>query len=149
MKPAPKAIIMKRFSFHPWDRFHRKCLYEIFPMDENPSRLHGHGKYNRLHPAVGRVSHAKLYIKPEQKTHLQNIENPLEATKGGEVNGWGLWGWAEILAGANRLRPGLRTGYADDGRTSQGLEHCPSRLLASLFQALPIRGSPSIVVIRS
>ena len=47
------------------------------------------------------------------------------------------------------LRPDLRTGYADGGRTSQGLEHCPSRTVASLFQVLPIRGSPSIVVIRS
>ncbi len=27
----------------------------------------------------------------------------------------------------NRLRSGLRTGYAEGGRTSQGPEHCPSR----------------------
>ena len=45
-------------------------------------------------------------------------------------------------AGPNHLRPGLRTAYAEGRRTSQGLEHCPSRLLASLFQALLIRGSP-------
>ena len=49
----------------------------------------------------------------------------------------------------HRLRPGLRTDYGDDGRTSQSLEHCPSRLLASLFRALLIRGFPIIVVIRS
>ena len=46
----------------------------------------------------------------------------------------------------NRLRPDLRTGYAEGGRTSQGPEHCPSRSVASLFRALPIRGSPSIGV---
>ena len=61
----------------------------------------------------------------------------------------GLPGRGGSLGAQNRLRPGLRTGYADGGRTSQGLEHCPSRTLASLFQALPIRGSPIIVVTRS
>ena len=56
---------------------------------------------------------------------------------------------AAYLGDANRLRTGLRTGYADGERTPQGPEHCSSRILASLFRALPIRGSPSIVVTRS
>ena len=37
------------------------------------------------------------------------------------------WNRAAHLAGPNHLRPGLRTAYAEGGRTSQGLEHCPSR----------------------
>ncbi len=56
---------------------------------------------------------------------------------------------AAYLGVANRLRTGLRTGYADGERTPQGPEHCSSRILASLFRALPIRGSPSIIVTRS
>ena len=56
---------------------------------------------------------------------------------------------AAYPAEPNHLRAGLRTGYAEGGRTSQGLEHCPSRILASLFQALPIRGSPAFGVTRS
>ena len=51
--------------------------------------------------------------------------------------------------GGKHLRPGLRTAYAEGGRTSQGPEHCPSRPLASLFRALPIRGSPAFEVSRS
>ena len=69
--------------------------------------------------------------------------------QGGTGRGVDVQNRADHLVGANRLRPGLRTTCADGGRTSQGLEHCPSRPLASLFQALPIRGSPSICVTRS
>ena len=34
----------------------------------------------------------------------------------------GLAGWDDKSRGTKSLEAGLRTGYADDGRTSQGLE---------------------------
>ena len=71
-------------------------------------------------------------------------------TKVGAVRGQSGGGeGAQKQQGGNRLRPGLRMGYADERRTSHGLEHCSSRFSASLFQAMRIRGSPIIGVICS
>ena len=82
------------------------------------------------------------------KIEFEHVTKPLLKQERSGARG-GCAGRNQKVRGPDRLRPGLRTGYADDGRTSQGLEHCPSRFLASLFQALLIRGSPIIGVTRS
>ena len=63
----------------------------------------------------------------------------------GEIPGGG----AKKKREPNRLRPDLRTTYADGGRTPQIPEHCLSRFLASLFRDLLIGGSHAIGVSRS
>ena len=44
---------------------------------------------------------------------------------------------AALFAGPNHLRPGLRTGYAEGGRTSQGLERFFLRVGYSLVTGMP------------
>ena len=71
-------------------------------------------------------------------------------TKVGAVRGQSGGGeGAQKQQGGNRLRPGLRMGYAEEGETSQDPGHCLSRILASLPRVLLIRGFVLFGVTRS
>ncbi|SCJ73556.1 Uncharacterised protein [uncultured Clostridium sp.] len=70
-------------------------------------------------------------------------------TKVGAVRGQSGGEGAQKQQGRNRLRPGLRMGYAEEGETSQDPGHCLSRTLASLPRVLLIRGFVLFGVTRS